>query len=44
MNNNTITLQGKDLEKLIMEAEKYFNTTRDNINIEVIEENKTEQD
>lgn len=41
MNSNTITLQGKDLEKLIMEAEKYFNTTRDNINIEVIEEKKT---
>ena len=24
-----------------MEAEKYFNTTRDNINIEVIEERRT---
>lgn len=40
MDKEEIVLQGKHLESLINEAEKFFNTNREGINIEVLEENK----
>jgi len=39
--SSTIILEGKNLERLISEAEAHFKTSKDFINIEVIEEKKT---
>ena len=41
MIKNEIILQGRNLDKLISEAETELNSSRDNIEIEIIEENKT---
>lgn len=41
MVSSTIILEGKNLERLISEAEAHFKTSKDFINIEVIEEKKT---
>lgn len=37
---NTLILQGRELEKLILEAEAHFKTSRDNIDVEILEEKK----
>lgn len=41
MVKNEIILQGRNLDKLIFEAEAKLNSNRDNMEIEIIEENKT---
>ena len=41
MDENTVILQGKSLDKLITEAEKKLNSTKEGINIDILEENKT---
>lgn len=40
MERNAIILQGKNLDKLISEAEVKLNVSKDNIEVEIIEENK----
>lgn len=41
LDENTVILQGKSLDKLITEAEKKLNSTKEGINIDILEENKT---
>lgn len=41
MATNTVILQGREIEKLILEAEAYFKTSRDYIDIEILEQKKS---